>query len=103
MSKYHSKPIIIDNVRFHSQKEARRYSDLKVLLQAGRIEDLHLQPRFPLFVKEKLICTYVADFEYYSHDSVKWIVEDVKGVRTKEYQIKRKLFEALYPWKILET
>ena len=103
MTKYYSRPTTVDNVKFHSQKEARRYSDLKVLLRAGRIKDLRLQPRFPLVVKNKLICTYVADFEYYDHQKADWIVEDAKGVRTREYQFKRKLFETLYPWKILET
>ena len=34
--------------RFDSQKEARRFDELLVLLQAGKIKDLKLQPEFTL-------------------------------------------------------
>ena len=39
--------------------------------------------------------TYIADFTYYEHG--KKVVEDVKGMRTKDYIIKRKLLRWRYP------
>ena len=39
-SKYHAQPVEIDGVRFDSQKEARRYSELRLLERAGEIKDL---------------------------------------------------------------
>ncbi len=57
--------------------------------------------RFPLRVNSELICTYVADFCY--TENGKYIVEDVKGTRTREYVIKAKLMKALFGITVLET
>lgn len=47
-SKYHSAPAERGELRFDSQKEARRYDELMVMLRAGIISDLRLQPQFTL-------------------------------------------------------
>ena len=47
-SKYHSTPAERGELRFDSQKEARRYDELMVMLRAGIISDLRLQPQFTL-------------------------------------------------------
>lgn len=95
MSKYSAIKTIADGIEFASKKEAKRYLDLKVLLRAGQISDLELQPKFPLVVSGKKVCTYVADFAY--TENRKRIVEDVKGVKTPVYRLKRKLLLALVP------
>ena len=93
----------MDGIVFHSEREMKRYWELKLLVRAGTIVDLELQPRFPLIVNGAKICTYVADFRY-KDLSGRTVIEDVKGMRTPEYVIKSKLFHALNPsLRILET
>ena len=81
----------------------RRYSELKILEKKGLIKDLILQPRFLLqesFVyegKKYRKIEYVADFQYYDNMINKIVVEDFKGFKTKEYNIKKKMF--LYKYK----
>ena len=101
--KYRNTPIEIDGIRFASKREGRRYQELKLLERAGEISALELQPRFPLRVDGKLICTYVADFQYVAKGKSIATVEDVKGVQTPEFKIKRKLFETLYGVGLLLT
>lgn len=97
MNKYFSKKVILDGVTFHSKKEASRYSELKLLQSAGKIYDLKLQPRFTIQEKFKhptlghiRAIEYIADFSYSIRKE--YHVEDVKGFKTKDYLIKRKLF-----------
>jgi hypothetical protein len=92
-SKYSAKPTFVDGIRFASAAESRRYSELKCLQQAKIIEKLDRQPRFALYVEGDLVTTYVADFAYYENG--KRVIEDVKGFKTDEYKIKRKLLLAL--------
>lgn len=84
-------------MRFASQAEYRRYLELKLFAT-----NLELQPKFPIVVNNKKICTYVADFKYLD-DKGNEVIEDVKGVKTPVYKLKKKLVEALYPIKIIET
>ena len=103
MSKYHSKKIMIDGITFDSKREAKRYCELKLLERAGKIKDLSLQHKFelqPSFKKKgKTIraITYIADFVYFDFDRMQNVVEDVKGFKTKEYLLKKKLFEYKFP------
>ncbi len=97
MNKYRNKGITIDGITFQSKREATRYSELKLLQRAGEIFDLQRQVPFTLIPKQvrdgKTIerpCVYKADFVYKDKDGTE-IVEDAKGMRTKEYVIKRKL------------
>lgn len=102
-SKYRNKRTEVDNISFHSRKEAARYKELCILLRIGQIKDLQLQPRFPLYVNNVKICTYVADFRYTTADG-KTVIEDAKGMATQTYKLKRKLFDVLYaPLRIVET
>lgn len=103
MSKYHSKKTTVYGITFDSKKEADRYCELRLLEMAGKIKDLQLQHQFvlqPSFKKNgKTIraITYVADFVYYDLERMKNVVEDVKGFKTKEYMLKRKMFEYKFP------
>ena len=102
MSKYHSKKTTIDGITFDSKKEAQRYVELKMLEKAGAISQLVLQPRFELqesFKKNGKTyrkIEYVADFMYRDNEQNVTIVEDVKGVKTDVYKLKRKMFEKVY-------
>jgi hypothetical protein len=43
---------------------------------------------------------YIADFKVYLNDGSIQII-DVKGFETPDFKIKRKLFEAKYPFKLI--
>ena len=107
-SKYRAKPTRVDNIRFHSAKEARRYGELKLLEKAGEIVALVLQPRFPLHAwsgdhaEAPFVGVYTADFEYLDCHGRR-IVEDVKGCQTPMYRWKKKHMLAQYGITILET
>lgn len=97
--KYRAKPTVVDGIHFGSQKEAKRYGELKLLQKAGQISDLKLQVRFKLVQT----VTYVADFEYYDRLKGAKVVEDVKGFRTPVYKRKRKLMKEQHGIEILES
>lgn len=101
--KYWAKPCEIDGHKFPSQKEGRRYLELKLLERAGAISGLELQPKFPLIVNGAKICEYRGDFRYVDGDKGAVIIEDTKGFKTPEYRLKKKLVEALYGISILES
>lgn len=103
-TKYKAKPTIVDGVRFASQKEARRYSELKLLEKAGEIEQLILQPEYKLrsFASGELIGTYRGDFQYYDRKTSRDVLEDVKGFKTPLYRWKKKHVEAQYGITITE-
>ena len=46
MNKYFNKKVIIDGIKFDSKKEAKRYTELKLLKKAGIIKELELQKVF---------------------------------------------------------
>jgi hypothetical protein len=100
MTKYHAIKVEIDGRVFDSRAEGRRYSELCLLEKAGEISDLECQPKFDIIVNEKHICFYIADFRYNTRRGE--IIEDVKGLKTPVYKLKKKLFEALFEITITE-
>ena len=102
MTKYHAKKTVVDGIMFDSKKEAARYAELKLLERAGIISQLVLQPRFELQEgfrkngKSYRKIEYVADFMYRDNKAEETVIEDVKGVKTEVYKLKKKLFEAKY-------
>lgn len=97
-------------VRFDSQKEARRYDELMVMLRAEIITDLRLQPQFTLqesYLTENgqriRAIRYTADFSY--RFGGKLVVEDVKSkpTRTKEYLRNKKMMRSKYGIDIQEV
>ncbi len=101
-SKYKNRKTTIDNITFDSKKEAEYYIVLKSDKRAGKIKDFELQPEFVLqegFSKNGKLhrpIKYIADFKVYHNDGSIEII-DTKGVKTKVFAIKRKLFEFEYP------
>ncbi len=100
--KYNAKKTAVDDITFDSKKEATRYRELKALERVGKIDRLELQPRFVLMdgfrYEGKAVrkIEYVADFLYRDLSTCELIVEDVKGVKTDVYKIKKKLFLKRY-------
>lgn len=95
--KYKNRKMIIHGISFDSRKEGRRYLVLLDMQKKGEISDLELQPPFVLQesykYKGKIMreLKYIADFKYKDQDG-NVIIEDVKGVRTQSYLIKKKIF-----------
>lgn len=122
-SKYHAKRCVVstDGViyeaavakqhgitgeRFDSKAEASRWLWLRLHEKEGLIHGLERQPVYVLHgLDGSVVCQYAADFRY---QQVAWtseapggradyeVVEDVKGVRTAAYVLKKKLVEAEY-------
>lgn len=101
MSKYNAVKTEIDGRVFASRAEARRYSELSLLEKVGEISNLECQPVYQIFMNKKHICNYIADFRYTERGAV--IVEDVKGVKTPVYKLKKKLVEAQFGITITEV
>ena len=120
--KYHSKKTVIDGITFDSKKEAERYSELKLLERCGAISNLEFQKVYELIPAQyefyerygkngqrlkdgkrclERSCIYKADFVYIENG--KTVVEDVKGFRTEEYKIKKKLMLYIHGIKIKEV
>lgn len=96
--KYHRSPKedrTNDGIVFDSKKEMKRYCILKLLEKNGEIQNLELQPVIELQESFKYddktirAIQYKADFKY--NEGVLTVIEDVKGMKTKEYIIKKKL------------
>lgn len=123
-SKYGSRKQTVSGTTFDSRKEARRFQELRLLEQAGKISDLRLQVKFQLIPPQrepssevyksgpnkgnrkpgKLVekeCSYIADFVYVKDGET--VVEDAKGYRTDVYIIKRKLMLERYGIQIQEV
>lgn len=91
--KYGAIPTVIDGIRFASKAEARRYQELTLLERNFLIKNLELQPSYQLIVNDQKICRYIADFRYTTPDGIEHI-EDVKGIETPMFKLKRKLMKA---------
>lgn len=76
---------------FDSQREAERYGELSLLYAAKEISALSIQ--VPFFLPGGIV--YIADFVYFDLREKVWVVEDAKGVRTKEYILKKKLMREI--------
>jgi hypothetical protein len=94
---------------YASKKEYRRSWELKMLARAGEISDLREQVKYELIPAQydetgrciERAMSYIADFVY-RNKAGDTVVEDVKGYRTKEYRIKRKLMLSVHNIKITE-
>ena len=102
-NKYMNVKVSFNGINFDSIKEAKRYQELLLLEKSGVVKDLELQVPFTLvpgYVKNgKKIreMKYIADFVYFDKEKNKKVVEDVKGVKTDVYKLKKKIFEYKYP------
>lgn len=88
-------------IKFDSELECQRYLILRERHEKGQIFGLQRQPEFTVELNGFRICQYKADFRYVTRGGVS-VVEDVKGVRTAVYRLKKKLVEAQYGIEITE-
>lgn len=104
-----AKPEWVDGIRFASRKEAKRYGELKLLERAQAIVGLEIQPTFSIDVMNPAngevitVGVYRADFRYLDVGANRVVIEDVKGMRTVIYRLKKRLVEALYGIQIVEV
>ncbi len=87
----------LDGIKFASKKEAKRYKELLLLKDSGELLFFTRQTAFHLPGNIR----YVVDFVCYWADGTVTF-EDVKGMKTAMYILKKKQVEALYPIKITE-
>ena len=73
------------------------------MVRSGDIDSLQLQPRYDFAVNGVKLGFYKADFAYLDTATEKLIIEDVKGVKTSVYRLKKKLMKAIHGIDILET
>ena len=97
-AKYGNRKAVIDGITFDSEREAHRYTELKILEKAGKITGLQLQREFELIPAQREMtdqiytkgpnegklkpgkviehkCSYMADFVYWDLDTGKMIVD----------------------------
>lgn len=106
--KYGNRKTVVDGITFDSAKEARRWGELRLLEKAREIDSLTRQPRYRIMVGGIKVCDYVGDFRYYSHRPennglTELVVEDVKGMKTAVYRLKKKLMLACHGIEIREV
>lgn len=100
-SKYNNKRVTVGEETFDSQREMERYHHLLIMQRAGLIQQLErqvvfiLSPSVVINGRKSPPLKYVADFTYVEKGATVKTVEDVKGVITKEYRIKRHLMAAM--------
>lgn len=100
--KYNAKKTMVYGIAFDSQKEARFYLALLDLKRMGTISKIELQPSFTLqpdFVRaghkiKKIV--YKADFKVTEPNGHEYYI-DTKGMKTKEYLIKKKMLLYRFP------
>ena len=102
--KYRNVPTVVDGITFDSKAEARRFSELKLMLAAGEIAYIRRQPTYALTVNGIHIAKYVADFQYFDVATETTVVEDTKSPATKTpvYRLKKKLMKAIHGIEITE-
>lgn len=119
-NKYHNRKYSADGEVFDSKKEYQRWQELKLLEKAGEITELRRQVPFELLPNQRepdkigprggrkpgrIIerkALYIADFVYKDRTG-REVVEDCKGMRTKDYILKRKLLLFRFGIRILES
>ena len=107
-NKYGARRGAVAGKKFDSLAESRRFAELSRQQRLGVITDLKRQVPYELIpaqydeegkILERAV-TYKADFVYERDGSL--VVEDVKGAKTKDYVIKRKLMLYVHKIKLVE-
>lgn len=119
-NKYHNQKYSADGEVFDSKREYQRWQELKLLEKAGEITELRRQVPYEILpdqrepdkigprggrkpgriIERKAL--YIADFVYKDRTG-REVVEDCKGMRTKDYILKRKLLLFRFGIQILES
>lgn len=93
--KFNAVRVEYDGIKFDSKKEGNYYLDLKMAKQSGEL--LFFLRQVPFHLPGRV--TYRIDFqEFWADGSVRFV--DVKGMKTKDFIMKKKMVEDLYPVEI---
>ena len=97
-NKYGAQKTTVRGRTFDSRREAEVYLELLAQKQAGEIVRIGFQPSYTLLAgfkdntgKKQKPITYTADFFVTFADGHSEVIE-VKGVKTRDYQLRKKLF-----------
>ena len=107
-SKHGNVKTTIGSEKYDSKREASRHQSLLLEQRAGSIAGLRRQVRYMLIPSQRRAdgkaerpVTYIADFVYERDGAT--IVEDSKGMRTRDYIMKRKMMLFFHNVSIIET
>ena len=97
-NKYNARKTVMCGHMFDSKREAEVYLELLAQKQVGEIVRIAFQPQYTLLSafkdnegKKQRAITYTADFFVTFADGHSEVIE-VKGVRTRDYLLRKKLF-----------
>lgn len=103
VGKYRNRKTEVDGLQFDSIKEGARWKQLRLMEKQGIIKNLERQVKYEIIPKTDKFraCNYIADFVYILNGQT--VVEDVKGMKTQVYLMKKKLMYAKYGIEIKEV
>ncbi|UXC34799.1 DUF1064 domain-containing protein [Cupriavidus gilardii] len=107
-SKYRNTRVSLNGMKFDSRREMERYFHLRQMERAGLISGLRRQvvyelaPGVVIQGRKRPALRYVADFVYRDGEG-REITEDVKGVVTDVYRVKRHLMKSIHGVDIKEV
>ena len=97
-NKYHARKTTVYGRTFDSKREAEVYLMLREKQRLGKIKNLECQPTYTLLEgfrdnqgKPQKSITYTPDFLVEYDDGRREVIE-VKGVKTRDYLLRKKLF-----------
>ena len=97
-NKYNARKTTVYGITFDSKRESEVYLMLREKKRLGEIKRIDLQPTYTLLEgfrdntgKTQKPITYTADFLVEYDDGRREVIE-VKGVRTRDYLLRKKLF-----------
>lgn len=102
-SKYGNEKTEVCGELFDSKREAEDYKVLLLRQKAGEIGLIRRQVKYELNPGGTHSLIYRADFVYVETATGKTIVQDSKGMRTREYKKKCRLMKKVYGITIKET
>lgn len=102
-NKYGAHKVVVAGIKYDSKAESRRHQALLRLEQLGVIRDLRRQVTFTLVPsvrfdgakRQQPPMVYIADFVYLDDKGLQ-VIEDVKGMQTPAFKLKRHLLLALH-------
>jgi hypothetical protein len=95
--KYRATAVKVDDIRFSSKKEGKRYNELKLLKKVEEVLFFLRQVPFHLPGNVKYVCDFMV---FWTNGDI--TIEDVKGFKTPLYIAKKKMVESEYPITIKE-
>ena len=95
--KFNAKPTELDGIKFSSNKEAKRYTELKILKSSSEVLFFLRQVPFHLPGNVRYVCDFMV---FWNNGEI--TIEDVKGMKLPLYEAKKKILEATYPIEITE-